>query len=265
MKVEVETITPEIAAAALASNGHNRSVSENRVSQLAGAMARGEFIGLNGETIKFDDDGNLIDGQHRYHAIVRSGTTHRLLIAHGVPEGSQETIDIGRARTFSDVLMIRGERYPTQLAAAVGSLAAYERIHIPLLPMLQVQPTHQEKLVVLERHPAIRESLHAGGHSRGMLVLSRSEVMVLHYLFASVDRDDADEFFVLLAAGEGLTAGSAIFALRDRFIREMSGPTRLRNVVKLAFTVRAFNAWRGGETLLKLQWKAGGSHPDNFP
>lgn len=34
---------------------------------------------------------------------------------------------------------------------------------------------------------------------------------------------------------------------------------------KIAFVVKAWNAYQDGVTIQKLQWQAGGAHPEPFP
>lgn len=73
----IETVTPMKAARWLKRNIANRRVSPKVVRNYAGDMSRGEWL-LNGEAIKFDRDGNLLDGQHRLGAIVHNGKSVRL-------------------------------------------------------------------------------------------------------------------------------------------------------------------------------------------
>ena len=68
----IVTITPEEAAKMLETNQRNRNVSKNAVAAMARDMTAGHWR-LNGEAIRIDGDGNLIDGQHRFSACVMSG------------------------------------------------------------------------------------------------------------------------------------------------------------------------------------------------
>lgn len=262
-QVKIELIGPEEAQDYLDRNSRNRALSANRVGGYAAAMLRGEWL-LNGETLKFNGDGTLLDGQHRLAAVVKSGTNQRFMVVRGLSTEVQDTVDAGRARTFSDILKIRGEAYNTALAAAVRIAHAYEHTGIPVHTSAAVV-SNQQLIACLGRHPGIRESLSTGGHHNAILLLSRSMVTGLHYLFASADRDDADAFFSLLDTGEALEKSDPIFSLRDRMIREMRDHKRMKSIVLTAFTVRAFNAWRNGERMTKYQWKPGGARPDRFP
>jgi hypothetical protein len=54
--------------------------------------------------IAFDEFGNLIDGQHRLHAIVKSGKTITCLVSFGVHVDAVSVIDRGLRRSSAVVL-----------------------------------------------------------------------------------------------------------------------------------------------------------------
>jgi hypothetical protein len=83
-------------------------VSKSTVQQLAGQIQRGEWQ-LTHQGIAFDEDGVLIDGQHRLAAIVKAGLTVRLTVAHGVRRTASTVMDTGRKRTGRDALALAGE------------------------------------------------------------------------------------------------------------------------------------------------------------
>lgn len=105
----VEEIGPDEARRYLTRNaGCQRKVSRPRVERYARDMAAGRWA-LNGETIAFDSEGRLVDGQHRLHAVARSGATVPMLAVRGVEPGAFPTIDQGFSRTASAVLGTNGE------------------------------------------------------------------------------------------------------------------------------------------------------------
>src|SRR3954469_22575211 len=90
--VSIETITPEKAAKWLAHNPANRNLADARFGAFAAAVLRNEWR-LHGESIKFDLNGDLLDGQHRLAAVVKSGVTIQSVVVRGVPRDDQKTID----------------------------------------------------------------------------------------------------------------------------------------------------------------------------
>lgn len=260
---KLATITPEQAEALLAANTHNRSPRQSFVDQYAADMRAGAWQ-LNGEAIKVATDGQILDGQHRLMAIVEAGTPVETLIITGLPNEAQETMDQGRSRSFGDVLKLRGEAYYAALASATRILAIYERDGIPILSFGRPSPTVQQMSRTLDRNPHLRESVKLI-YSDLRKWLPTAAMVTLHYLFASVSQEDADDFFAKLATGENLDASSPIYVLRERLMREHYEALRLNPRVKVAFIIKAWNAYRRGETIKRLQWNAGGSSPDKFP
>ena len=95
MQARIETITPEKASGYLKKNKNNRAVSAPLVSRMAREMREGLWA-ENGETIVFNGDGRLLDGQHRLMAVVESGETIRSLVVTRVPATAFQTIDTGK-------------------------------------------------------------------------------------------------------------------------------------------------------------------------
>jgi hypothetical protein len=263
--VTIETITPEKAATWLAHNPANRNLAEARFGAFAAAMLRGEWR-LNGESIKFDLDGDLLDGQHRLAAVVKSGVTIQSVVVRGVPRDDQKTIDIGAARIFADLLTLRGEAHTNQLAAAVRMVYAYEETGIPVgrvIPSAR-RMTPTLGLAVLARHPGLREWVTRT--RRGAPGIPASKLATYGYIFSWADSEDAEAFIDGLITGNA-PQDSAITVLRERFIRGVTKPSeRMSEMHAAAIIFRAFNHWCAGTTVIRLTaWKGGGARPDRFP
>ena len=97
------TITPEIAAAMLATSSGNRKMRHAYVDRLAGAMTRGEWR-VTSQGIGFDTAGALRDGHHRLSACIRSGVPIRSMVVLGMPVTAYQVIDTGVVRTYADRL-----------------------------------------------------------------------------------------------------------------------------------------------------------------
>lgn len=100
-------LTPALAQRLLERNVHNRRISEKVISKYVAEMKAGEWR-LTPGGIGFDDQGRLVDGQHRLHSIARSNVTVPMLITLGLPAASQEKVDRHRRRTLFDALYLAG-------------------------------------------------------------------------------------------------------------------------------------------------------------
>lgn len=259
----VMEVTPEQALVWLDGNIHNRPLRQRRVDDLAAAIERGEWA-LNGDAIRFDANGILLDGQHRLWAIAQSETTVESLVVRGLDRATQETIDLGARRNLSDVLRLRDHLNATQLAATLTYWWRYENgyVRVP-----SARPTIPQALAILEANPTLVDTLH---EVRGVQVRFRIQTGPLtaaHYEFTSIDAEQAGALFEGLLHGKALAEGSPILALRRWLERRNSGEGNVRAdaVVVHALFVKAWNAYRAGHPVERLSWKATGMKAEGFP
>lgn len=119
MKMEWVFVNPTHAKGLLSYNTGNRRLRPSTVSHYADQMRRGEWKETH-QPIAFDDDGNLIDGQHRLAAVVESGvgvyfwvcTYNGRAVATGLP------IDLQARRTAADIL--QQDKRATEVAAVIS-------------------------------------------------------------------------------------------------------------------------------------------------
>ncbi len=102
MKMEIKTITPDLAFSWLQKNRDNRKVRVTWVRQLTGIIQRGEFK-LTHQGIAFSSTGRLLDGQHRLLAIVDAGIPVEMVVSWNVDESAFDSLDVGQKRSFSDM------------------------------------------------------------------------------------------------------------------------------------------------------------------
>lgn len=77
--ITIMDISPETAKKMLEKNDRNRSTKSLTVQKYARDMISGTWYD-NGVPIVIDENGIIKDGQHRLHAIVKSGKTIRMLV-----------------------------------------------------------------------------------------------------------------------------------------------------------------------------------------
>ena len=90
LTVEVEVITPDMAEMYLQNNAHHRKVKQKKVDQYVQDLQTGNWK-LNGKTITFDSNGRLLGGQHRLHAVRKSGIPLTTLVVRGLDPEIIET------------------------------------------------------------------------------------------------------------------------------------------------------------------------------
>ena len=104
-------VTPTIAKAWLAkakeSGFENRYIQQTVVNSYADTMRQGKWM-LNGEALVFDQNGILINGQHRLNAVIKADRDIEFLVVDGVDHKAFSTFDCGRNRTLGQLLSMNG-------------------------------------------------------------------------------------------------------------------------------------------------------------
>lgn len=106
MESRIEVIDKNLATIYLSRNMVNRRLNDGRVRQYIDSLQRGDWQ-LNGESIKFNKKGEMIDGQHRLTAIIKSGIPMTTMVVFDIDD-EISIMDRGRNRSVTDSLLIEG-------------------------------------------------------------------------------------------------------------------------------------------------------------
>jgi hypothetical protein len=127
LKIEWGFLGSRLAVELLKKNENNRKPSPGRVSRYRGDMRRKRWM-VNGDTIRLDENGNLLDGQQRSMAAagLDEGEGTWTLLVRNLKSDVRSTIDVGRSRSFADELRSMDETYVGQLSAVVRRAFLWE-------------------------------------------------------------------------------------------------------------------------------------------
>lgn len=261
--VTVEKITPKLAKEMLEGNTQNRNLRKRVVEQYAADMTAGMWSD-QGDPIRINGDGTLLDGQHRLHAIVESGVQQKMVVVRGVSKKAILTMDTGARRTLADVLRLQGYSSPTVLAAAARFCHLYER---GLDTRNKDAMSNPSLIALIERRhdlPLHVKKVEAASSNSPIVKHLRTPLIAIREFCG--DTAEFDAFLDQLRTGAGLTEGNPIYTLR-RTIENylMTSSLRLAPVVMQAITIKAWNSYVRGEDRQVLRFKAGGQSPEPFP
>lgn len=247
---EILRVSPTIAAKWLERNTSNRPISDTYLRELAEAMTRGEWM-ENGESLKFDSNGVLLDGQHRLRAIILSGVTITTRVEFGLPSDAFITLDRGKKRNLGDALAMQGVSEYHAIAAAAQLLY---KLHYKASTNRPASPL--QLLEFYENHCAgveasVSPTRHAAKMSPGSVVIA------MHYLFAKHSRPLADEFMMLLGDGTNMGTGHPVLVLRERLIADKAAKASLPRMEIVILYIRAWNAFVTNRTLRSLRGSIG--------
>lgn len=250
----VVEITPELAAQWLERNVQNRTLRQHKVDTYAAAMLRGEWRESR-EPIEFGENGDLINGQHRLSAVIKSSVTIRNPVRTDVPKSEMAVIDTGLSRKASDVLKLSGHHNATALAAMAK--AWYLWHHVPSLTMLRSGSkviNNELTLKLVEDHPDMIHSVEFINKVRPQFnLVPPAAMMAVHYEITQKHGiAHANQFFRELAEGFGLEEGSPILALRNVLIKSSTSVTKRSTEERMAWLIIGFNKWHAGEKNVKL-------------
>jgi hypothetical protein len=212
----VEVVTPEKAAQYLSHcNRRNRPVRPLTVARYAADMDSGIWQ-LTGEPIIFGSDGILMDGQHRLHAVVKSGIAQRFLVVRGASPETFINLDNGAGRKVSDTTSYTQPEVATGRAMMRGARNSF------------LAPTNARlNQFVLAHDEAVRWAagiMHMGGLKPGASVRG-----AMARAYGNVNQVRLDAFRYVLCTGRdedgwASPGDSAAHALRD----ELAGVVRHR-------------------------------------
>lgn len=255
----VITITPALAKELLRRNTHNRKLRERAVGDYARDIAAGHWS-LNGEAIKIATNGDVLDGQHRLHALIQAETAVDMFVVIGLDPAAQETMDSGRKRTTADVLSLRAEENATTLSAILRRVWAWKQGDHRFKG--RQAPTTAECAELLAKHPELRRSAEIATRTRKAFPhIPQSVLGTCHFLFNAIDEGETAWFFQRVADGAELPLGHPILALRNRLTSERLDGLRMSEDRHMAYLIRAWNAVREGRELGRLQHTPGSKIP----
>jgi hypothetical protein len=246
-KMAAEWLAKNLAAAN-DGESRNRKLRVNVEDKYYSEMMRGRWNELNGETIKFDSAGNLIDGQHRLGAQIRTGKTMWWFVAYNCRSDAFKTIDNGSNRKPPDMLSIHGEENCNTLAAALTLVAKYKD---GTMAKGKYAVSNQDVFDMMNAESAIVESVDKAIQNRGPKgFLANSIVAFVHYMGSmNGNRAKADAFVEALCQQTRTENDQPIAALRKKLVANLVASKKASRVAVTAWCVKAWNAFYCGGKL----------------
>lgn len=249
MRTQIELIGPAEAQALLKINTLNRPLSETTIRRYVQDMIAGAWQ-ENAATIVISRTNRLLDGQHRLHAIVRSGATLRMLVSYDVDDDAFHTIDNGKTRSAADVLSLAGVANAKAMSTSgklilnyvSGAALTTAQGRVALVEFVEANPQVADVIDKVAKRTKIRFPKSALG---AVLALANSKGLY---------SDKIDEFLEAIETGAGLEKGDPRLTLR-----EWEGQERARSRNKVdpyaAFgaTARAWNAFAKNTSLTTIR------------
>ena len=244
----IEQITPDFAERVLETkNSKNRSMRPANLKRLVNAIDNGEWI-LTNQGIAFDQDGNLLDGQHRLLAIVKTGKTLPIMVARNMDPKIFNCVDTGAARNAADGLHIEGCTSSSKhLAAGIKVYLLYKNFPRGSWTYATV-PTHSEILQEykdnLESYEQIAQNMRIYHNKFHFFNLSVGIPMYKLIQEKNYSNEILSEFWRQFSEGTNLNIDNPILSFRNQMMQK---GFRHRGSVyqryQLNAFIRLFNLW----------------------
>ena len=267
-KVSVRRFTPKQAQVELdklAETPHvNRKAKAGYAEAIASAWERGEWI-QTGDTIKFNENGDLMDGQHRMQAVVISDRTTEFVVVEGISSDAIRVIDAELAkRSLADQLGIEGFRNTVPLASVVRAGWAFELKGSPQIGGSQSRSlTMAEALDFIERRPSIEASAVAGLKFKGResVGITAREYGTLWDIMFHINPSTTTDFFDQISFGYGGEKGSPVTRLRTRINAHEAQDGQHSIQYVMGIFIKAWNAEVEGRNLRSLKMEKDETFP----
>ena len=260
IKTTIKTWGPGDARDALATTLRNRRISNTKVAQYRNDMTTGRWQ-FTGEAIQFDEEGHLINGQHRLTALAGlegQDISIQFLVISGLPAESQMVMDQGRVRQAGQQLQMRGVKDANVVASGV-------RLYIGHTTGLAFRDRKTAAEVIttayieewVEEHA---DTIDALSNFTGYMRSTDAPPSIAYcaaLMFWRKDPEATVEFFRTLAKG-GAGETSPITVLDKRLQRHRREGIRISARDTLGLFIQAWNAWRRGQRFTRFQRPRGG-------
>lgn len=258
LTVKLETITPDIATRWLEKNIDNRTLRNSSVDNLSSEMRAGRF-GISTDCIGFDEDGNMINGQHRLWGVIESGCSILALVGRGFPKMVNDRADLftadildgGIKRSVSDQLQrMHGIANANLTAAAARSIGM-----ICINGSPGAFPMGKTQVILSIYGEEIHKMINAVGHFKP--VRKASVVGALAFAAKSFN-GQVSAFVEKLAYGECLKKGDPAFALRQHLINNNQPASGNRNIITAEWVGNALHSALTDSKLVQVKRGAAG-------
>lgn len=249
LKTKIKVITPAYAQELLertkAAGILNRKASPRTVEIYANEMRSNRWK-LNSESIKLDENGFILDGQHRLMACVQSGCSFQTVVNTDVPRDTFDTIDCGRVRTGTQVLQMSGVQYHTVITGIINGMNEFRNYGHLALKERRLTPS-----AVLEEYNT-RPADYDEAARVAMKCITESHAMTpktvgtLYFALVhdnGVSKAKAEQFFTQINSFD--TAENPVIEKMRRW-NLANKDKRISEKLRVAYVIRSWNAFVSG-------------------
>lgn len=246
----LQLISPGQAANLLATRAVNRSLKGANVSFLRRQIEEDRWRPTAG-TLGLNEDGQLVEGQHRCQAIVEAGRSVEIEVRL-IAQADVLAVDTGAQRSAADLFAIRNIANPSQAAACIRIVAS--------LRASVGKPAYSQKAGAMLSNEELWEILKAdSGYAisaeTGRVLkehtpfVGSSQLAALYYVFSNASSPErATAFLNAVAFDSDMNKMALTYNLRRWLLRAEAQKRKPSKYHAIVLFVAAWNRWLKGET-----------------
>ena len=254
----IEIITPEIAARYIKKNINgeyaNRRIKPANVAKICNIMINDEWY-TDVNPIIFDSNGNMIDGQHRLLAIIKTGKSIRMAVKRGVNPESFKALDQNESRDAVDFADIERKDESKKAIPVFRWLYNQQVCKSPTsVPKIEKRLSEYDlQKWGYEVHLGVIDSIKWVKLNKGDGVIIQDRVLIyLAYNFLKLNTNLAEEYLKYLTQMDGSTEHRTFSMVKLRIIKylhtakSMHVISRVQNEWLMSNIISGWNAVREG-------------------
>lgn len=270
LTIEVKEVTPEMAKDILENhNNLNRHRNKAHVKALLNNMKQGTWR-FNGDTIRFDKDGELIDGQHRLAALVEFGKPLQMIVISGFDKETMRTIDQEiKPRNLADLFKIYDVKDATNVAGIINRFFSMKAsstfisttrynghrtaVNGDVLRLTSIDDKYNEYMSKSDFwDDLVAYSRRCYKNTRLLRVSDIGGVYAFLYLQKHHSDEEIQGFFNRLCFTE--TDINVINLLRDMYIRDLMSKNPMTSFIKSQYLTKTWNYYIKGKDVKVLSY-----------
>jgi hypothetical protein len=241
---ELIDVTPEIARYWLTLNTDNRRLNPASVARFASDMTNNRWK-HNGESIKFDRENRLIDGQHRLAAMIQANVSLRFLVVKNLDPETQHTIDVGVSRTSAQIAGMMGVSNPNDITVLAHALMRYERYRDVVWSSNTIATKPDIVQFTLANNEDLqRANSYAQQARRAVRMKASPYGLLAFHVLRQYDEGTWLLWHERVVDGVGLSQIDPRLVLRNQIMRRDGRQGLWQQQEIVGWVIKAWNAWR---------------------
>ena len=268
-KSDLVAINPAKAEALLNNNDNFRKINKTEIEKYSNLIKNDDWK-FNGDTIAFNLEGQLKDGQHRLSAIIKTGIPIKVI---PVIINSDMRTDNKRRTGFWHILEKEGKKHVNAYSASVRILIRYETGETEdAFCDRSATITLNKMYEFYEENPLLEDSINktASIFKSIKANVPHSILASIHYILSKKNSTMVDDFFdrIGLEFDEYVKLyprkTDPMYQLKLILSQETS-IKKIMPFVKAALIIKVLNYWTQNKPCKSLEWNCVGPKSEPFP